>query len=521
MTETTDPPIAIARPAEACYARRKAAGVMTRQRMRQHLTFLLNGETATVRDIAPATTLLAWLRRAKRLAGTKEGCAEGDCGACTVVVASLEGGRVAYRAVNACLLFLPMLEGKLVLTVEALAGPGGELHPVQQAMVDCHGSQCGFCTPGFVMSLYAAFLGGERLSRREIDDVLAGNLCRCTGYGPIVAAAERMFDSARPQWDAERRGSDLGRLRAIRHEETVVLEHGGLRALLPASLGELARLYAEHPDATIVAGATDVGLWVTKQHRSLPMQIQIGRVEELGRIEARDGTLRIGAGVTYAAAHAEIARRYPDFGELVRRIGGLQVRNTGTIGGNIANGSPIGDTPPALIALGATLVLRRGESRRRIALEDFFLAYGRQDRRPGELVEAVEMPLLDEPARLRCYKLTKRFDQDISIVCGCFNVAVDGGRVASARIAFGGMAAIPKRARALEGALIGMAWTRATIEAAVRHLDSDFQPISDHRGSSAYRRQAAGNLLRKYFIETTEPSVPTRLAGAAVAAIGS
>ena len=481
--------------------------------MIDRVTFLLNGEIKTLAGLSPTTTVLNFLRRELRLTGTKEGCAEGDCGACTVVVGELRGERVTYRAVNACIQFVPMLEGKALVTVEGLKSPAGALHPCQQALVDNHGSQCGFCTPGFVMSLYAAHVGEARPSRQRLNDILAGNLCRCTGYGPIVQAAEAMYAHGAPAWDRARRQREHELLRQIAHRDTVALEHAGKRFFSPATVGDLARLYRQYPDAVIVAGATDVGLWVTKLHRELKTVIHIGRVAELQQVEESGGRLRIGAGAAYTDAEAAIARHYPDFGELLRRLGAMQVRNAGTMGGNVANGSPIGDSPPAPIALGAELVLRQGDARRRIPLESFFLGYGTQDRAPGEFVESIEVPLLDDPERLKCYKLSKRFDQDITAVCGCFNLRLQGGVCVEARIGYGGMAAIPKRPRAVEAALTGKPWTAATVEQALAAFERDFAPISDMRASAAYRMQAAKNLLLKYFRESTRPLAETRLVG--------
>ncbi len=469
--------------------------------MRDHLSFVLNGETQCLRGIDPTMTLLQYLRRAKRLTGTKEGCAEGDCGACTVVVGEADrAGPVRRRAVNACILLLPMLEGRSVTTIEHLAGPGGALHPVQQAMVDCHGSQCGFCTPGFVMSLYPMYLGDT--GETPADDVLAGNLCRCTGYGPIVNAAREMRHIPPGPGDAERLAREAEAVAGIAHDEAVALEHDGRRFFSPATIDELAVLYQRFPDAHIVSGATDLGLWVTKQHRDLRTLIWTGRVHEMQTVREADGALHIGAGVTWSALMTPLAKHVPDFAELLRRFGAVQVRNAATIGGNIANGSPIGDGPPALIALGARLVLRGGGARRTMPLEDFFLAYGKQDRQPGEFVEAVEVPLPPDPAQLKCYKISKRFDQDISAVCGCFNIQVRAQTVVSARIAYGGMAATPKRATAVEAALMGRPWTLATVTAALAAFETDFTPISDMRASAAYRAQTAKNLLLRYFHET-------------------
>jgi xanthine dehydrogenase small subunit len=482
--------------------------------MRDHLTFVLNGQTQRLWDVDPATTLLQYLRRTKRLTGTKEGCAEGDCGACTVVIGTVEGGVVRRRAVNACILLLPMLEGRSVTTVEHLAGPGGALHPAQQALVDCHGSQCGFCTPGFAMSLYAMYLG--ETGDTPADDVLAGNLCRCTGYGPIVKAAREMRALPPGAGDAERLAQEAAALVEIAHDETVALQHEGRRFFSPACLDEFAQFYECFQDANIVAGATDLGLWVTKLNRDIGTLIWTGRVREIQTMREQGGALHIGAGLTWSELIVPLGRHFPDFAELLRRFGAVQVRNAATIGGNIANGSPIGDGPPALIALGAELVLRKGRVRRTMALEDFFIAYGRQDRQPGEFVEGIEVPLLADPGQLKCYKVSKRFDQDISAVCGCFNIQVKAGTVVSARIAYGGMAATPKRASAVEATLMGRPWALATVTGALRAFDEDFTPISDMRASTPYRAHVAKNLLLRYFHET-QGTAATRLVGPSAA----
>jgi xanthine dehydrogenase small subunit len=482
--------------------------------MRDHIAFVLNGELQTLRAIPPSTTLLGYLRKTMRLTGTKEGCAEGDCGACTVVVGELRDGAVHHRAVNACILLLPMLEGRSVTTVEHLRGADGSPHPVQQALADSHGSQCGFCTPGFVMSLYATYLGEpEKPEPARINDILAGNLCRCTGYGSIVHAAQAMYDLPRPAAETEALGRAGQQLEGISHTDTICLEEGGRRFFSPATLGELARVYEENPQATILSGATDVGLWITKLHRDIATFIHTGRVRELQSVSRQGRTLRIGAGATWSDLEEALRTHYADFGELLRRFGAVQVRNAATIGGNIANGSPIGDGPPALIALGASLVLRKGAATRTILLESFFVGYGKQDRAPGELVEAIEVPILDQPERLKCYKISKRFDQDISAVCGCFNIEVAGESVSQARICFGGMAATPKRAAAVEAALIGRPWALATVTAALPAFERDYTPLTDMRGSAGYRMQVARNLLLKYFHETQRPLRETRLVG--------
>lgn len=448
------------------------------------LAFLLNGTPVRLADQSPTRTLLEYLRETKGLCGTKEGCNEGDCGACTVMVTDADGS----RALNACILFLPQLQGKAVRTVEGLAARDGTPHPVQSAMVTHHGSQCGFCTPGFVASMAVAHANG----RTDHDTVLAGNLCRCTGYAPIIRAAEAAAQSAIPAQMTE----DAFILAQISSEGSGEADSlpGAFR---PTNSDDLATWYQQNPDATLIAGATDVGLWVTKQLRDLGKVAFLNGVTDLQQIEHSGGLLHIGAGVTINALREAIAARMPSFAEMLRRYASEQVRNAATIGGNIANGSPIGDGPPALIALGTTLHLRKGDEMRTLPLEDFFLDYRKQDRQPGEFVAGISMPA--EAANLRCYKLSKRFDQDISAVCGCFNLTIKDGKVSDARIAFGGMAGIPKRAKAVESALLGQAWTLANVTAALPAFAADFQPMSDMRASADYRLTTAQNLLIRYF----------------------
>jgi len=455
------------------------------------IRFLLDDQVVTIADADPTATLLDHLRYRLRRTGTKEGCAEGDCGACTVLLGEAEGDGVAWRAVNACILFLPMVDGKAVMTVESLSRDGGPT-PLQACMARNGSSQCGFCTPGFVMSLHGRAIGatGHAL---PVADVIAGNLCRCTGYGPILAAAEET-----PPAPRDDRALAIA-LRDLRTEETTDW-------FAPRSVDDLAALLLEQPDARLIAGATDVGLWVTKGLRDIGTPVFIGDIPELRGIEEDEAGLTLGAAVRYAEAHEALARLHPDLGELVRRIGGLQVRNAGTIGGNIANGSPIGDGPPALIALGASIVLRRGAQRRTLALEDYFLAYGRQDRAPGEFVERIHIPRPAKDAVIHISKLSRRFDSDISAVCGAFHLSLQDGIVAEARVAFGGMAATPRRAAACEAALTGAALSEASIARAVAALREDFDPLTDVRGSAAYRQEAAGNLLwRLWHCERGEP----------------
>ncbi|MFQ5784144.1 MAG: xanthine dehydrogenase small subunit [Alphaproteobacteria bacterium] len=476
------------------------------------IRFLLGGEARRLDDIGPTLTVLNYLREVERRCGTKEGCAEGDCGACTVVLGELDGGRIRYRAVNACLLFVAALDGKQLITVEDLAGADGSLHPAQRAMVECHGSQCGFCTPGFVMSQFALYKSTSAPSVETINDALAGNLCRCTGYRPIVAATRRMYEYGESDRFAEAEATTAGRLQALRRDETVELRRGDRRFFAPATLDALADLVARHPEAHILAGGTDLGLLVTKEHRDLGTVIYLGRVEELCRLRTGDTHIEIGGAVTYGDAAGALAAHYPDFGEVIRRLGSVQIRNLGTLAGNLATASPIGDTPPLLMALDARVVLRRGTERRETALDDFFVDYRKSALRSGEFIERIRLPLPAEGEQFRAYKLSKRFDQDISAVCGAFRLTLDGDKLRDARVSYGGMAATPKRARRCEKALIGRTWNSATAQAAMAAMADDFAPISDLRASARYRLLAAQNLLWRCYLETGEDEgVATRV----------
>ncbi|CDX41127.1 Xanthine dehydrogenase; XdhA [Mesorhizobium sp. ORS 3359] len=487
---------------------------MADTKIRNEIRFILNGGDVALTDVAPDTTLLDWLRLNRSLRGTKEGCAEGDCGACTVLVGKLAGDGLVYESVNACIRFMGSLDGTHVVTVEHLRGEPGKLHPVQQAMVDFHGSQCGFCTPGFVMSLYGLWMKTPDPSNAAIEKALQGNLCRCTGYEAIIRAAHAISSYGKAAKDplAVERKDITARLKALRDNARVEIGSGKQRLVVPAGVDDFAAVLEKEPGATIVAGSTDVGLWVTKHMRDISPAIFIGGLDGLRAISEKDGVITIGAGVTYTEAFEALSKRIPALGPLVDRIGGEQVRNMGTIGGNIANGSPIGDTPPPLIALGAQLTLRKGKKRRTIPLETFFIAYGKQDRQPGEFVEAVHVPAPAGGEKFAVYKVTKRRDEDITATLGAFYLTLaKDGTVADIRIAYGGMAATPKRATAVEKGLIGKVWSEATVEAAMAEYASDFTPLTDMRASAEYRALAAKNLLLRFYVETTGTKAPLQV----------
>jgi len=471
--------------------------------MSEPIRFYHRGAVQEISGIAPTRTVLLHLREDLHCTGTKEGCAEGDCGACTVVVGSLNAqGELEMKAVNSCIQFAPTLDGKALFTVEDLQQKDGALHPVQQAMVECHGSQCGFCTPGFVMSLWGMYLDkdGQAPQRKEVDDCLSGNLCRCTGYRPIIDAAHRMTELPKVGFD---RAALTLQLQALQRTEGATHSAQGQTFHAPRTLDELVALRAAHPKATLLAGSTDVGLWVTKQMRELGDIIYLGHVGALQTMREQGGMLEIGAGVSLNDAYAALCRHYPSqLGEMRQRFASLPIRNAGTLGGNVANGSPIGDSMPWMIALGSEVVLQSSAGQRVLALEAFYLDYQKKDMRPDEFVAAVRVPLPRAGVQFRTYKLAKRFDQDISAVCAAFALTLDGDKVVDARIAFGGMAATPRRAPRAESVLTGLRWSEANLRTAMDMLEEDFAPLSDMRASSSYRMQAAQNLLRRFWFET-------------------
>ena len=471
------------------------------------IRFILNGEVVETEVVDPTRTVLQFLREDMRLTGTKEGCAEGDCGACTIVVLEIDrdGADVEVKTINSCIQFLPTVDGKELVTVEGLRGADGELHPVQQAMVDSHGSQCGFCTPGFVMSLYALYRNIESPTRQDIDDALAGNLCRCTGYRPIIAAAQSMYDS-RDEWQPQEHATLLN---ALSRDDTLEIDAGGRRFFAPRDVGSLAELYAARPHATLLAGGTDIGLWVTKQHRELNTIIYTGHVREMTERRVSETHLVIGGAVTLSDAIPLIVEYYPGLEEMFRRFASPPIRNAGTLGGNIANGSPIGDSMPALMVIGASLVLRQGVEQRELPLDEFYRSYQVNELQSGEFVASIRIPLPGDGVIVSSQKWSKRFDQDISAVCTAYRLQLDGDKVKEFRMACGGLAEIVKRASACEEAVSGADWNEATIDRACEALAEDFKPIDDMRASADIRLVAVRNLLRRFWLETTSEAPQT------------
>ena len=485
------------------------------------IQFLLNQTLITEHCLEPNLTVLSYLRERLHKTGTKEGCGSGDCGACTVVIGECARGadgqdQLRYRSLNACLTFVAALHGKQLISVEDLRHQG-QLHSAQQAMVDCHGSQCGFCTPGFVMSLFAlqhntALLTPPDQAHALAHEALAGNLCRCTGYRPIMAAASQLLGPQREpdQFDALK-AQTIARLNTIAPVQTTELSNPANRCLMPLTVAELADAYEANPDARLLAGGTDLALEVTQLHRNIPMMIYVSNVAEMKNAEVVGEHIEIGAATSLTDCLAVLSSHYPDVGDVLHRFASLQVRNQGTLGGNIGNASPIGDTPPLLIALGATILLRKGEQTRALALEDYFIDYRVTVRQPGEFIEKVIVPIAHPGRRFCAYKVSKRLDDDISAVCAAFRWQIENDLIVDVRVAFGGMAAVPKRAAHCEQALRGQPWTSATIERACLALERDFTPLSDVRASKEYRLLTAKNLLRKCFIEQQTPTIHTRV----------
>ncbi len=482
-------------------------GAFDHAAMRDHVRFLLGDDLVRIASCDPTRTLLDWLRDERGLRGTKEGCAEGDCGACTVAVGRLDRAAVRYDPVCACIRLLPTLDGTHVVAIEHLSGGRGP-HPVQDATVRHGGSQCGFCTPGFMMALACLAAADPAPDAAAIDDAVAGNLCRCTGYRPIADAAAESCRGGVPLWP-----EDIGpRLAALAGEAAFAVGEGGRRFLAPGDLATLRGLLAAEPEAVLLGGGTDLGLRVTKDLARPETVIWLGGIPDLARVEERADAVVIGAGVTIAALRRALGRLHPQVDELLRRFGGAQVRAVGTLGGSLGTASPIGDLAPLLIALGATLTLDGPDGPRTLPVEDFFTGYRATALRAGEIVAAASVPRPGGDA-LHVSKVSKRFDEDISTLCGAFRLARDGeGRVVAARLAFGGMAAVPRRAPAAEAALLGRPFDEDAADRAAAALRDDFAPLDDWRGSARYRLLVAGNLVRRFALEEAG-GVATRVAG--------
>lgn len=462
------------------------------------IQFLLNNQLVTEKELDPNLTVLTYLRSRLRRSGTKEGCASGDCGACSVTLGKAVKGKMQYETVNSCLTLVSTLQGKQLITVEDLK-QGDRLHPAQQAMVDCHGSQCGFCTPGFVMSLFSLQKNSESWDRHQAETALAGNLCRCTGYRPIMDAAVQLCSQPCRDQFMQTEANVVQRLEGLNTPEMLELKGEGRRCFLPKTPEQLAQIYLEYPDASLVAGGTDLSLQITQQYKKLPVLIALEQVEALKVCSESETHYELGAGASLHHITDFLAERIPGVSEMLQRFASLQIRLQGTLGGNIANASPIGDASPMLLALNASLILQQGEKKRSVALDTFFTGYRQTILQQGEFIRAITLPKVTVSPKFVAWKVSKRLDDDISAVFGAFNLHVSKGVIGDVRIAFGGMAATPKRAMACEQALTGQPFNAETVARACAALAQDFQPLSDFRASAAYRLQVAQNLLRRYY----------------------
>lgn len=476
------------------------------------IKFLLNQKMQEVTNLSPNMTVLNYLRQEEAKKGTKEGCASGDCGACTVVIGDVVENRIRYTSVNACITFISALHGKQLITVEDLKAKDGSLHQVQQALVDFNGTQCGYCTPGFVMSMFALSKNTPDADKHAIFEALAGNLCRCTGYQSIIDSAMALSkqDKIVDAFD-KLETETVAKLKTIDTSGTQTLTSQGLQSFSPDNIDDLAALLVKHPDARIVAGGTDLALEVTQFHRTINTLIHVAGIAEMKSVIVTDTNIEIGAACSLTDSYATLAHYFPDFGELLYRFASLQVRNQGTLGGNIGNASPIGDAPPALIALDAKVELRSGSDVRVMDIEEYFIGYKITAQKASEFISKIIIPLPNSAQTFSAYKVSKRLDDDISAVLGAFSITVENNKVTNVRIAFGGMAAIPVRATHAETSLLGAEWTYENVEKAMFALRNDFSPLSDFRASKEYRMLTAENLLKKFYLEQLNTDIETRV----------
>ena len=476
--------------------------IETTTKIHKKIKFILNDKLFFVEKEDADTTLLQWLRNNKKLTGTKEGCAEGDCGSCSVIVGKLQDNNtVKYSSINSCILYIPMLDGCSIRTVEGVSGPKDELHPVQISLINYHGSQCGFCTPGFVISLYSGWLNKISWNIQNIENLLCGNLCRCTGYGPIVEAAKSLKNKRIPKWEILRNKIESKFIKENYFKTTLHYENNKTYFFSPIKKKEISNILSYQKNPLILSGGTDIGLWTTKKHKKISNFVYLNKIKELSKIIENKNDFKIYSAVTHDMAMNSLSSHYPALQEIWRRFGSAQVRSSGTVCGNIANGSPIGDLAPAFLSLNASIVLNSKNKKRKIKLDNFFISYGIQNIKKEEWIECLILPKLKINQHFSCYKISKRFDQDISAVMGAFCIDIKDGFISKSRIAFGGMDAIPKRAFNLEKSLNGTEISKDISEFQFENLRRDFNPISDVRGSSSYRIETSINLLKKYFFE--------------------
>jgi xanthine dehydrogenase small subunit len=465
------------------------------------IKFILNDKVQEIRDPDPNETILNYIRLKLKKTGTKEGCAEGGCGACTVVIGELEKNNIVYKAINSCIAFTPSLEGKQLLVVEDLILKNGSLHPVQNAMVNYHGSQCGFCTPGFIMSLFSMYKNNTSYKEKTIEESISGNLCRCTGYRPIIDAAKSLNNSKSDQFKKNKK-KIIDLLKKIK-PKSISIKKQNKKYFAPRSVNELKKIIKKYPNFEFLSGGTDMSLTVTKQKKNLENIIYLNSIDELNYIKKNDKYIEVGATTSLRKFELFIKKYYSDFNTILKRYGSIQIRNVATMAGNIATASPIGDSLPLLLSLDASIVIESFNKKTILPLKNFFIGYRKTKLKKGQFISSIRIPIFKKNI-FKAYKISKRMDDDISSVCASFNLIIINKKIKNIKIAYGGMAPIPKRAIYCEKVLLNKNFSQDIILKAQKSLEKDFQPINDMRASKDYRMEIAKNLLMKCFIEITK-----------------
>ena len=460
--------------------------------------FVFENKIHEIKNLDPNETILNFIRLRLKKTGTKEGCAEGGCGACTVVIGELEKNNITYKAINSCIAFTTSLEGKQLLIVEDLMQKNGSLHPVQTAMVNFHGSQCGFCTPGFVMSLFSMYKNNTFYDKETIEETISGNLCRCTGYRPIIDAAKSL-NNRKPDQFKESEKKTISLLKKIR-PKNIFINIENKKYFAPRTVIELKKIIKKYPKVKFLSGGTDMSLIVTKQKKEIENIVYLNSIDELNYIKENNKYIEVGATTSLIKFELFIKKYYPDFNTILKRYGSVQIRNVATIAGNIATASPIGDSLPLLLSLDASISIESFNKKSRLSLKDFFISYRKTKLKKGQFISSIRIPIYKKNI-FKAYKISKRIDDDISSVCASFNLAIVNKKIKNIKIAYGGMAPIPKRAIHCEKILLNSDFSEEIILKAQICLEKDFQPIDDMRASKNYRMEIAKNLLLKCFAE--------------------
>ena len=469
------------------------------------ISFVHKDQIIKIKNPDPNETLLNYIRTKLKKIGTKEGCAEGGCGACTVVIGELKNNEIHYKAINSCITFLPTLQGKQIIIIEDLISKDGSLHPVQQAMVKYHGSQCGFCTPGFVMALFSMFKKYSKFNNQIIKESIAGNLCRCTGYAPIIKAANSLKNKNKVDHFSKNKKNVIKLLKKINNRSIIIFKKDK-KYFAPRYIQELKKILKKNSNVNFLSGGTDLSLNITKERKEISSIIYLNSIKELNYIKNNNKYIDIGASTPLIDFEFYIKKYYPDFEKILKRYGSPQIRNVGTIAGNIATASPIGDCLPLLLSLNSQIVLQDFKKIKILFINDFFINYRKTKLKEGQFIHSIRIPLFEKNT-FKAYKVSKRFDDDISSVCAAFNLQIFKNKIENVRIAYGGMAVIPKRANNCEKILLNSLITEETIIKAKEALEIDFKPISDVRASGAYRIEVAKNLLEKCFAEIKQKKV--------------